>query len=167
MPTFTYQGPGRTLVIAGRRLTRGVPTELTGRAADAASAHAGVTKGKAEPTPTQTTPLENLVAYIESGTADVGELTTRLVLLDEATRQELAAEYEIEAEAIEGPVLTELATAMLAEHTATEPAAPLTGKALDDRIAELGIDAKSGGSNADGSMNADEKRAAIAAAGGS
>lgn len=40
----------------------------------------------------------------------------------------------------------------------------LTGDELEDRLEDLGIDASSGGSNADGSMSADEKREAIAAA---
>lgn len=45
-----------------------------------------------------------------------------------------------------------------------EPETKLTGLALESRISELGIDASSGGSNADGSMSADEKRDAIAKA---
>lgn len=42
--------------------------------------------------------------------------------------------------------------------------AKLTGDDLQARLDELGIDASTGGSNADGSMSADEKRDAIAAA---
>lgn len=40
----------------------------------------------------------------------------------------------------------------------------LTGDALDARATELGIDTSAGGSLSDGSMSADEKRAAIAEA---
>lgn len=40
----------------------------------------------------------------------------------------------------------------------------LTGDDLEDALVEYDIDASTGGSNADGSMNADEKRAAVAAA---
>lgn len=47
----------------------------------------------------------------------------------------------------------------------TSPSADeLTGDDLDDRADELGIDTSTGGSLSDGSMSADEKRAAIKAA---
>lgn len=42
MPTFIYEGPGHALSLAGRNLTRGVPAELEGRAAEAASQHPDV-----------------------------------------------------------------------------------------------------------------------------
>lgn len=174
MPSFTYTGPARTLVLAGTRLNRGVPAELTGRAAEAATAHPDVVKGapkKADQAPSPNSALVDIAAYLESGASDVGELTTKLVQLDPATLAELAKEYDIGVEIVEevvaGPGLTELAEAMLADDGSTSEPVKLTGKDLDDRIAELGIDAKTGGSNADGSMNADEKRAAIAKAEGS
>lgn len=167
MPLFTYRGRARALVLAGRRLAYGVPTNLTGRAAERAAEHPDVIKGdgaKAKANDqTPATALTDIAAYLESGTADVGELTTKLVKLDEATLAELAKEYDV-AGPVEGTALTDLANAMLADDGGEATDEKLTGKALDDKIAELKIDASKGGSNADGSMSADEKRAAIAKA---
>lgn len=52
MPKFIYDGAGHTLVIAGQPLQRGIPTELTGRAAEAAAQHPDIHEaGKKESTP--------------------------------------------------------------------------------------------------------------------
>lgn len=51
MPTFIYEGPGHSLGLAGRTLTRGIPAELEGRAAEAAASHPDVTTlGASSPT---------------------------------------------------------------------------------------------------------------------
>lgn len=48
MPSFIYTGSSGRLVIAGKTLVRGIPAELEGRAADAASRHPRVSRaGKA------------------------------------------------------------------------------------------------------------------------
>jgi hypothetical protein len=39
VPTFVYEGSGHSLSLAGRSLTRGIPINLEGRAAEAAASH--------------------------------------------------------------------------------------------------------------------------------
>jgi hypothetical protein len=51
MGTYIYEGPGHSIIIAGKPLQRGIPTELDGRAAEEAKAHPDVRaagKGDAE-----------------------------------------------------------------------------------------------------------------------
>lgn len=153
MPSFTYTGPARTLVLAGTRLNRGVPAELTGRAAEAAAAHPDVVKGapkKADQAPSPNPALVDIAAYLESGATDVGELTTKLVKLDAATLAELAKEYDLDVEIVEevvaGPELTALAEAMLADGDST-PQAPtveelmkLNREQLNAQASEAGVE---------------------------
>jgi len=69
---------------------------------------------------------------------------------------------EEETAAAAGRADTGTATSPARTDEGADEGEKLTGDALDARAAELGIDTSTGGSLADGSMSADEKRAAIA-----
>lgn len=93
MPLYVYEGPGSSLSIAGRTLDRGQPTNLEGRAAEAADGHPDIHEYQQDPAEAKPVRLERMNhAQLQALAAERG-----IVVADDATNAEIRTALEAQA----------------------------------------------------------------------